>query len=297
MITRRTLIRAGMAAPLIFVFAIILLAWGNGAQAVSGSRLLLLSGGHAAWTPLNLPSLVAWWDAQDTAHIALSSSNVTSWTDKKGGIVASQNTGANQPTWSATARNGKPGITFNGGTQFLTFTPTGLPSGSSVGMMSVAAYSNLTNPGNQTFVFAYGASGTTSGQSMLSLQNTNGAVALSTSGGSPVGTTSWNAMDRFQIATVSGTTGTQNVDGNSSETGVVSSPNIQLATGSMGYWAYYGNKWVGTIQQILIGNTVLTTCQRQKLEGWESWYDGKAGSNLPSTHPYKSGPPTTGGAC
>ena len=31
-----------------------------------------------------------------------------------------------------------------------------------------------------------------------------------------------------------------------------------------------------------------TTSERQKMEGWESWYDGKAGANLLAGHPCKS---------
>lgn len=286
-----------MFCRLIAAIGIIFLLTSPSSHALTGTRELLLNG-SSLWTPLNIGTLVAWWDAQYIPNLTFNGSTISAWKDRKSGTVASQATGTAQPGWSATARNGKPGLTFNGTTQFLTFTPTGFPSGSSIGSVAVAAYSATTNPGNQQISFTYGLNASTAGESVIAEQNTNGAAALSTSGGTPVGTiSSWNLVDRFQVITISGTTGAQNVDGAATESGSVTSANVQLNTGSIGEWQYFGNKWNGPIQQVVVASSVLTTCQRQKLEGWESWYDGKSGTNLPSNHPYKAGAPLVGGAC
>ena len=84
------------------------------------------------------------------------------------------------------------------------------------------------------------------------------------------------------------------VDGNPPDT----STTALAAIGSnsplgIGYWPVYGSFWVGDIQHVVVANITPPTSQRQRLEGWESWADGKAGSNLPTGHPYKSRAPLT----
>jgi hypothetical protein len=43
----------------------------------------------------------------------------------------------------------------------------------------------------------------------------------------------------------------------------------------------------GTVQQIVILNRAVTLDELNKLAGWESWYNGKNGANLPLNHPYR----------
>src|SRR5215472_10667469 len=42
------------------------------------------TGGAAAWTPAQLPNLVAWYDAQTASTIILNGSTVAQWNDRSG---------------------------------------------------------------------------------------------------------------------------------------------------------------------------------------------------------------------
>ena len=227
--------------------AIVLLGWSTAAYAVSGQRSLLLSG-RVAWTPLNLPSLVAWWDAQDAAHISLSGSNVTSWTDKKGGVVASQGTGANQPTWSATARNGKPGITFaSASSHHLAFTPTGLPSGSGNSWIALAGQS--TNAGFG-YAFSYGGNGTAGDRRSVGANNSGPQVYADYDSRSNASAVLWSNTDRFVEAYYNGTAASIVVDGGSpaNATFSISTPLTFGQIGAEASSAGGGAYWSGVSQ-------------------------------------------------
>lgn len=76
-------------------------------------------------------------------NVTLSGSNVTSWADisGQGRTATAVSTG---PVYSATARNGKPGLVFSGNTaERLSFTVTGLPVGASQGTIAVVGYTTV----------------------------------------------------------------------------------------------------------------------------------------------------------
>lgn len=68
-------------------------------------------------TPLTVPGCVLWLDASDIASITMDGSNkVSQWSDKSGNAKhAVQATGANQPTYNATAFGGKPALDWGTG--------------------------------------------------------------------------------------------------------------------------------------------------------------------------------------
>lgn len=83
--------------------------------------LATAAGQPSAWTPLSLGAkLLLWWDAEDAASISLAGSNVAVWTDKSAAFGVAQTTGTNQPTYSSTAVNNRPGVVFDGTDDFLT---------------------------------------------------------------------------------------------------------------------------------------------------------------------------------
>ncbi len=69
-----------------------------------------LGGGSAPWTPLT-PATPAWWLRGDS--VVLNGGTVAQWTDKSGnGRHWTQGSAPLQPTYAASAINGKPGLTF-----------------------------------------------------------------------------------------------------------------------------------------------------------------------------------------
>ncbi len=100
---------------------------------ISGAIRSTLFKGVGGWTPARLgAALYDMWDAELTATISLSGSAVTAWASAKNGYSAAQAVGASRPIYSATSFNGRPGITFDGADDQLTYAGIGVfPVGSS----------------------------------------------------------------------------------------------------------------------------------------------------------------------
>lgn len=283
------------------VLVIIALLWANVAFAQTlttpwtstppigpgGNVMLGPSGGAtsvAVWTPLNDLNLIAWWDAQNIPSLTLSGSNVSAWADRKGGLVASQATGANQPVWSASARNGKAGVTFNGTTTFLSGNSSTLPSGSSPSSIYVAGF--LNSAAVTEFAFTYGNASSLNWRVVFNAATT-GNIGGGLFSGDISSSTVWLNNDRFVGYLIGAAS--QQLFGDGSSIGSSSFvPNTTAAsTFFIGKQVNPGN-FSGPIQQIVITNNVSSTNERQCIEGWESWYDGKAGVNLPTANPYSA---------
>ena len=119
---------------------------------------LPVSSGSGTWTPGALGSaLFDAWDAEDAGAVTQSSGSVSEWRSFRG-LQAQQATGANQPAYSATSFNGRPGITFNGTTNELTVTGVGtLPVGATEGEI-IALLDQTALPADTTarYAFSYG---------------------------------------------------------------------------------------------------------------------------------------------
>lgn len=240
------------------------------------------------WTPLNLGSaLVAWWDAQAASSTSLSGSSVISWTDKVGGIVASQGTSGNRPTFSPTARNGKPGLVFaSASSQRLLFNPAGLPT--SARTVSVAGFAHTFDSGR--VIFAYGQSSGGAGFNIFA----NPTVTFYDNSTAATSAEGWSNADRFATIGYNGSnTLSIKVDGGIVENfaQAIFTADVQGTIGD--FVTGSGAPWDGSAQQILLTNRLLTATEQAQIEGWESWYDGKAGANLPVNDPYKTAPPLT----
>lgn len=77
---------------------------------------------QGSFSPSDLPGLVYWHDMQDAAAYALNAGAVESITNKVSGVVTTQATAAQRPTYSATGLNGFPCGDYDGaatGDQFV----------------------------------------------------------------------------------------------------------------------------------------------------------------------------------
>lgn len=66
------------------------------------------------WSPLDLPSLVGWYDASDTATITDSGGEVSQWDDKANGYHLTQSTAGLKPTTGTRTINGLNVLDFDG---------------------------------------------------------------------------------------------------------------------------------------------------------------------------------------
>ena len=109
-----------------------------------GSNLVYTSGpAPEFWEPSQLSGLTLWLDASDASTITLNGSNVAQWDDKSGNSRnASQTTAANQPIYTTNGMNGKPVISFDGFDDELITIPFAL--GETAAM--VAQRSNIDQP-------------------------------------------------------------------------------------------------------------------------------------------------------
>lgn len=252
--------------------------------------------GAPLWTPAASAVTAAWWNAQDTSKLTFSALSVLSWTDEITGIVL---VGANNPQYSATARNGTAGISFIGSNQSIAFNTNALPQGTSALAIAVAAFNASTTNG---YAVDYGGN-VTNGHYGINNAVTSNLVQLYTGNASNqyAAAEAWSA-DRFVVLSINSgaASGNWNVDGLAAET-VTPTASVSIAGSPLFVIGNFINLtaagWNGVIQQVIVFNAVPSTNLRQCTEGWESWIDGKAGANLPGGHPYKSAAPTTANNC
>ena len=245
------------------------------------------------FNPRFISGVVLWLDAADISTISLSGSNVTQWNDKSGNSDnAVQATAGNQPTYANSA------VTFNAASsQYMTLsspstlpngaTPNGtyffvskLTSGSAVqalfmyGPTTLATGANpqfYYNSSNQLVLDTFGAGGTTDGTAVL-----NSTVIFSNTIANSGGTgtvTGWRNSNSFGPTTYT----TASITSQKGFIGVT-----QTGVGTSGTLAYY---LTGNIYEIVIYNSVLTTSQRQQVEGYLAW-KWRLQTSLPTTHSF-----------
>lgn len=80
----------------------------QGSQGAQGAQ------GSGNWSPLDLPSLVAWFDASDTATITESGGAVSQWDDKSGNGYHLTSSGTRKPMTGTRTQNGLNVLDFDG---------------------------------------------------------------------------------------------------------------------------------------------------------------------------------------
>ena len=126
-------------------------------------RTVLNAGRGPAFTPLDLgEALHDLWDAERGGDLTLSGGAVTAWASARNGYLAVQATSAARPLWSATGFNGRPGVSFDGIDDELTYEGVGLfPIGATP--CEIWWLGSQDAPASDTgvrYAFAYGGGGT-----------------------------------------------------------------------------------------------------------------------------------------
>jgi hypothetical protein len=231
-------------------------------------------------TPDQIPGLVLWIDANDTATMVLSGSQVTQITSKDpGSKVFTQATGSRQPNYNASILNGKGIMRFVaasgqrlGGPNTQIFS-----TGSAIQVILVWYCTNDTI--SPTLFNLQGAAGATSCQ--FGVYN-NGSYNDMYFGASSVGplrvqsmtrTNTWNATqikyNGSGATNAANWTGTNN---GSSLTTSSSGSQAALAQNVIGDYTFTGapQSWQGDIAAVLVYDHVLTAGEQTSLNGYIS---------------------------
>jgi hypothetical protein len=226
--------------------------------------------------PLTISSCQMWLDSADSSSFQLSGTNILRWKDKSGRANDAVVSGVAYATLST----GPLGVYFNNSLYTTPYTAD--PTNETVFLVF-----NFTGGASQLIMI-----GAYSGGRSVAIYNdlaTMGIIKAQVGWGPTVAYT----RNRVQVATAVITSGSsQSITinaGNASTGGAVTynSGNVTILGREAGVQLGY----VGYIHEIIIYNRVLSSADQQKIQGYLAWKWG-AQTFLPSSFPYKAGPPS-----
>jgi hypothetical protein len=236
---------------------------------------------------LGASTIDLWLDASDSSTITQTGGLVSQWNDKSGnGRNVSQGTSGNRPTYSSSdvSLGNKPVITFNGSNQ--SFNTRSIPTLSATNVTWVekkdgnggSGYGNLFDLSHPSSGF--GNQGLRGPEECNMVYNNSSpqVLGIDTSCG-----TSSQRIVSVNLSTLGGTSwknGDTNWSNSNSWTGATG--NFALGRGFDA-----GRYYQGRLQEFIVHSRILTTTERQKLEGYLAHKWGLT-ANLPAGHPYKT---------
>lgn len=226
--------------------------------------------------PRQVPGLALWLDASDATTVSLSSNtqNVTAWRDKSGRNNNATRFGTGFPTYSSNS------IVFTGTQAFSTTLPSLMSNQSGFAIVRYSS-SNKIN-----ILSVNRTSGTAAIQQIIQ----NNVQSITTYGGSNIvtgATLTQNTMLLYNHTFSASTNAFLYING--SQTGTSTGPYNFTGAGTInigGYDTGPGEGFVGNMNEIILYSNVLTTSQRQQVEGHLAWKWGLQ-ANLPVSHPYR----------
>lgn len=247
-------------------------------------------------TPADIAGLIGYQTVTDTSTLVLDGSNgVSQWSSQKGGLTAIQTDSTKRPVFnpSIASIGNKPGLVFNSSARMDFTTPAAFPTGSAAhtvlllfrGTVSQGNVCILTWGGSTGSwrIFGYGNSGT------------NAWAALANVGDHSSATSALNAT-LIEVHTV--TAGASPASNHYANGGAANSRSFggslvtNNATATLGYTPYLGLNANGVVlEAIAIYDRVLSTADRQDLEGIVAWQHGQQ-ALLVSGHPSAAAAPT-----
>jgi len=276
----------------------------------SGSSILSPSGKAGvsslpapAWTPDQLTSLEAWYDADDATTITESSGSVSQWDDKSGNAGhATQSSGTLQPTLVAAELNGLDVLRFDGSNDTLDL-DSSLDLIRNVGDVSVFYVSKISaSAADLTYhsVFACTTSDVAKARLLAGTYGKDYTLAgrrLDSDGFSP----HTNHVDRsgdwviceadfgYSAATRDLYIDAENVLADTAVQGTGNTSDTDSTYANIGS-LNVNNYWYGDIAEIAVVIGGITETERDKMEGYLAHKWGLE-ANLPGGHPYKSSAP------
>jgi hypothetical protein len=247
---------------------------------------------YSAFDPRTIPGCVVWLDGQDPGAFTYSTApTLTRWANRANGATDAIATGS--PTVSTL--NGKPAVQLGTGNFFNgAISPT--IAGVTVSYFAVVA---TTVPSTTTAQRLLSMSPATGGEDynvntgvLAMFVGQNGTTMTTTRNLVTISTVTGLANNTpFQAAGIyDGTTGQlwkDGVAGTSTLTAAYSFAITKYGVGTMA--SFSRDYWLGTVGEIIVYSTSLTSVQRVQVEGYLAWKWGLRAS-LPAGHLYKASP-------
>ena len=241
-----------------------------------------------SFSPANVSGLKLWLDSQVLANVILTGSRVTGWNDRSSGANNFVSNAIGIINYAKPGINGRPSLNFETAVPTTTYLQN---------TMNLA-------PTNQLSLFIV-LSQTSSGAGNSEIfytrddftyfdlfNNTNSTGNLTLDARSAVERdTGFNIINSTSIISVALDTTTGSVYLNGSATSVASTSFTGKSLNASLRWAISGGAFKGYIGELITYPSVLSTTDRQKIEGYLAWKWGLQGS-LPAGHPYKTAPPS-----
>jgi hypothetical protein len=223
-------------------------------------------------------------------------SNITTWNDKSGNskntykYVFRNQLATPTPTYSATGFNNLPGIVMSAAGQGLAVP---MPAGSlSVGLSIFIVLATSSTAGNQCPISRSDVNAVASPVDMYAtLRMFGGGGGYTTAYSSDFNTFTTPRIFNFYISPTTGYAEWNNgTDGVTKAYDASKSYSDGVSTITIGTRQYGDISFIGSYGELIVYNSVLSTTDRQKIEGYLAWKWGLQG-NLPTGHPYKSAAP------
>lgn len=248
------------------------------------------------FNPISPTNLLMWYDGADTSSLTLSGSTITVWNDKSGN--GNHLTVAVGPTRTATSSNPAGwDVSFDGSTQYIRSNALAVTNGTNT--MTVFIVVKNTTSGTLGRIIAGITSGpetTETGAFRFANGGTNSiAITKGSLTGTQDGTTYTISSNVFHIITITWNGATNSpvfVDGSLNNTYSANS-NTTFSFTRFGFGASLGTSpsftpatfWTGSLNEVIIYRSALSTTQRRQMEGHLAWKWGLQ-TSLPATHPY-----------
>ena len=227
------------------------------------------------FSPTAISGCALWLDGADTSTFTFSSgSNISQWNDKSSQLNnATQSTSSNQ----AVLTNSRVSFTP---TQFMVLDSTKLPNGSASVSYFMVVESTGSSPASVFFSHGDGNNGFT-----LQLYFNGGDILRQDLNGASIVSDTLNTRNQTIIVSNILTSTNEELwrNGNSvaslAITKSIGTGIARIGINVNGFWPF-----TGTITEIIVYSSALTTTQRQQIEGYLAWKWGLQAS-LPPTHP------------
>ena len=235
-----------------------------------------------AFRPSQLSGLVLWMDPTDSTTVTLAGSSVTQWRDKSASAATFTTVNGN-PTYTSSLINGLPGIDLTNSSGFVSSATQTLTSSLTLAIIlvvksGVGAWGSFFTHGSRDLDLALERylTGTTL-QFQTANDNTGANLTFTTDQVALYLGTMTTGTSRFFERFGGGTTTTTTATNSSTITPGLQTIRIGRSDG--------GENCNSLIGEIVYYNRVLTSVERQGLEGYLAWKWGLQ-TSLPASHPY-----------